>query len=296
VTQSEARELELESKVRFALEHPAVRTDRATLARLLGAPDAMRQVLDYRDGSERALLAILRKGGRGPGDASQLLILACRTPLEEGTFSGFLDEAEGRIERGDREGDRAIELVLPPLLGGMRGLLKRRGYSNVYTYLTLVAEAPSTLEPGDPEWRDVDASNVDAAYACHRDAFLATGEPVSSPEEARAVLLGADPRPRILFAEGEAAAVLRVAGLDEATRAAELRFVCRSPRLRGQRVGDRALREAFRVVRGMGASSLKLTVASTNRPALDLYDRWGFRRVEQEEVFRVALPAMRVSP
>ena len=289
MTQNGAQELE--SKVLFALEHPAVRADRGTLARLLGAPDTMRQVLDYWHGGERVLLAVLRKGGGGPADASQLLMLGCRAPLDVGAFSGFLDEAEGRVEPGGSEGHRALALVLPAPLGCMRELLKERGYSHAYTYFTLVAEVPLTLESGDTEWRDVDASNVDAAYACHRDAFLATGEPVASPEEARAVLLGADPRPRVLFVQGEAAAVVRVVWLDEAARAVELRFVCRNPRFRGQRVGDRALSETFRVSRHMGASSVQLAVASTNRPALNLYDRWGFRHVEQEEVFRIALPA-----
>jgi ribosomal protein S18 acetylase RimI-like enzyme len=288
VTQNETQELE--SKVLFALEHPAARADRGTLARLLGAPDTMRQVLDYWDRGERALLAVLRKGGGGAANASQLLVLGCRTPLDAGAFSGFLDEAEGRAKPGGSEGECALELVLPPPLGCMRELLKKRGYSDVYTYLTLVAEVPSTFESGDSEWRDVDATNLDAAYACIRDAFLANGEPVASPEEARAVLLDADPRPRMLFAEGEAAAVLRLVWLDEAARAAELRFVGRNPRFRGRRVGDRALSETFRVLRHMGASSVQLSVASTNRPALDLYDRWGFRRVEQEEVFRIALP------
>jgi GNAT superfamily N-acetyltransferase len=182
--------------------------------------------------------------------------------------------------------------VVPPPLASMRELLKKRNYSHAFTYLTLVAEVPSARESGDAEWRDVDASNVDAAYACYRDAFVATGTPVSSPEEGRAILLGADPRPRVVFAEGEAAAVLRVAWLDEAARAAELRFVGRNPRFRGRWMGDRALSETFRVARRMGASSVQLCVASTNRPALDLYDRWRFRRVEQEqeEVFRIALP------
>ncbi len=281
---------ELESKVLFALEHPTVRVDRGTLARLLGAPDAMRQVLDYRERGERVLLGVLRRAGGGPADASQLLILGCETPLDVGAFSGFLDEAEGRVEPGESEGGRAIELVLPPRLGGMRELLKRRGYSDVYTYLTLVAEVPLAVESGDAAWRDVDASNVDAAYACCRDAYLGTTAPIASPDEGRAVLLGADPRPRVLLAQGETAAVLRVLWRDEAARAAELRFVCRNPRFRGQRVGDRALSETFRVLRHMGASSVQLSVASTNRAAVDLYDRWGFRRVEQEEVFRIALP------
>jgi ribosomal protein S18 acetylase RimI-like enzyme len=280
---------ELESKVLFALEHPASRETRETLARLLGTPDPTRQVLDYRDGGARALLAVLVEGGQEPADASLLVILGCRSPLDAGTFSGFLDEAEGRVHAGG-EGNRALELVLPPRIASMRELLKKRGYSDVYAYLTLVAEVPSTQESGDDGWRDVDASNVDAAYACYRDAFLATSTPVSSPEEGRAVLLAADPRPRVLLAEGEAAAVLRVAWLDEASHAAELRFVCRTPRYRGQRLGDRALSETFRVARRMGASSVQLSVASTNRPARDLYDRWGFRHVEQEEVFRIVPP------
>jgi len=294
--------------VLFALEHPVAPAERGTLARLLGAPDPLRQVLDYWDGGERVLLALLVEGGRGPADASLLVILGCRTPLQPGAFVGFLDEAEGRVKPGDTEGGRALEFVLPPRLACMRELLKKRGYSNVYNYLTLVAEVPSTLEAGDAEWRDVDASNVDAAYACYRDAFLETAAPVASPEEGRAVLLGADPRPRVLFTAGEAAAVLRVAWLDDqgrgepplpssspqATRAAELRFVCRNPLFRGRRVGDRALSETFGVVRRMGASSVRLSVASTNRAALALYDRWGFRRVEQEteEVFRIALPTV----
>ncbi len=276
---------ELESQVLFALEHPASRETRETLARLLGAPDPMRQVLDYWDGGERALLAVLVEGGRGPADASHLVILGCRTPLDPGAFSGFLDEAEGRVNPRDGERGHALELVLPPRIASMRELLKKRGYSDVYAYLTLVAEVPSTLESCDVGWCDVDASNVDAAYACYRDAFLATSAPVSSPEEARAVLLGADPRPRVLLAEGEAVAVLRVAWLEEPAGAAELRFVCRHPRYRGQRLGDRGLSETFRVARRMGASSVQLSVASTNRPALDLYDRWRFRRVEQEEVW-----------
>jgi ribosomal protein S18 acetylase RimI-like enzyme len=278
---------ELESKVLFALEHPASRETRETLARLLGTPDPTRQVLDYWDGGARALLAVLVEGGQEPADASLLVILGCRTPLDTGTFSGFLDEAERRVNPGDGERDRALELVLPPRIASMRELLKKRGYSDVYAYLTLVAEVPSTFASGDAGWRDVDASNVDAAYVCYRDAFLGTSTPVSSPEEGRAVLLAADPRPRVLLAEGEAAAVVRVAWLDEASRAAELRFVCRAPRYRGQRLGDRALSETFRVARRIGASSVQLSVASTNRPALDLYDRSGFRRVEQEEVFRI---------
>jgi GNAT superfamily N-acetyltransferase len=280
----------LESKVLFALEHPGARTDRATLARLLGPPDAMRQVVDYRDGAERVLLAALRKGGGGPDDASQLLVLGCRTPLDPGAFSRFLDEAEGRVEPAASERQCALELVLPPPLACMRELLKRRGYSDAYAYLALVAEVPWTVESDDADWRDVDASNVDAAYACCREAFLASSAPVASPEEGRATLLGADPPPRVLLAEGTAAAAVRVLWRDEAARQAELRFLCRDPRFRGQRLGDRALSEAFRVLRCMGASSVQLDVASTNRAALALYERWGFRRVEQEEVHRIALP------
>jgi ribosomal protein S18 acetylase RimI-like enzyme len=154
-----------------------------------------------------------------------------------------------------------------------------------------VAKILGTIDRKGTDARDAARVGVDAAYACYRDAFLATSSPVSSPEEGRAVLLAADPRPRVLLAHGEAVAVLRVAWLDEAARAGELRFVCRDPRLRGQRMGDRALSEAFRVLRRMDASSAQLSVASTNRAALDLYDRWGFRRVaeEQEDVFRIAL-------
>jgi hypothetical protein len=138
----------------------------------------------------------------------------------------------------------------------MRTLLTSRGYSHVYTYLTLVAEVALTPESSDAEWHDVDASNLDAVYACYRDAFRETAVPVASPEEARAVLLGADPRARVLFAGGEAAAVLRVAWLDEAARTAQLRFVCRNPRFHGQRLGDRALSETFRILRRTGASSV----------------------------------------
>jgi ribosomal protein S18 acetylase RimI-like enzyme len=95
----------------------------------------------------------------------------------------------------------------------------------------------------------------------------------------------------VLLAEGETAAVLRVAWRDEAAGRAELRFVCRNARLRGQRVGDRALGETFRVARRMGATSVQLDVASTNRAGMALYDRWGFRRVEEEAVLRIALRA-----
>jgi ribosomal protein S18 acetylase RimI-like enzyme len=248
----------------------------------------MRQVLDYWHEGERVLLAALIRGSGGPTGASQLLILGGRRPLEAGAFSSFLDEAERRVEPGGGKRDRALEISLPPRLGAMRELLKKRGYSNVYSYLTLVAKVPQTLEPGDPEWGDVDASNGDAAYACCRDAFAETTALVTSPEDGRAILLGADPRPRVLFAEGEVAAVLRVVCLNEAARTAELRFVCRNPRFRGRRLGDRALSETFRLLRRVGALSVELAVASTNRPALDLYDRWGFRRVGQEEVFRIA--------
>src|SRR6202034_3109521 len=119
----------------------------------------------------------------------------------------------------DRERDRILEIALPPSLGYTRELLEKRGYSLAHAYLTLAAEVSLTLETDDAEWRDVDASNVDAAYACYRDAFLATSDPIASPEEGRAVLLGADPRARLLLSEGEAAAVVRVAWHDEAARA-----------------------------------------------------------------------------
>jgi ribosomal protein S18 acetylase RimI-like enzyme len=169
-------------------------------------------------------------------------------------------------------------------------MLKMRGYSQAYAYLTLVADLPPALESPDSDWSDVDASSVDAAYACWRDAFLETTSPMTSPEDGRAILLGADPRPRVLYAGRDVAAVLRVLWLDEAARAGELRFIGRNPIFRGQRLGDRALSEAFRVLHRMGARSVQLDVASNNRAALALYDRWKFRRTGQEEVFRIALP------
>jgi ribosomal protein S18 acetylase RimI-like enzyme len=282
---------DLESKVLFALEHPATHMDRATLVRALGSPDPMRQVVDYRQGGERVLLAALVKGGRGPADPSLLVILGCRTPLDGDAFTRFLDEAESR-EALESEQGRPLEIALPPSLGHTRDHLVNRGYSAVYAYLTLAVEVPPVLASEDAPWRDVDPSNVDAAYACYRDAFLATSDPVASPEEGRAVLLGSNPRPRVLLADAEAVAVVRVGWHDEALRAGELRFVARSPRFRGQRLGDRAMSETFRVARRMGASSLQLSVASTNRAARELYDRWGFRLVEQEEVFRTDRAAL----
>ena len=287
MTQDEAQALE--SKVLFALAHPAARTDRGTLARLFGTPDPLRQVLDYGNGGERVLLATLVRGGRGTNDASYLLVLGCRSPLDAGAVAGFLDEAEARARPGEGEEDRALEIVLPPPIAWMRPLLKGRGYSDVYSYLTLVAEVPPAAEADDADWRDVDTSNVDTAYACYRDAFLETSSPVSSPEEFRAALLNADPRPRVLLAEGEAAAVQRVAWRDEAASRAQLRFICRHVRRRGQRVGDRAISETFRVARRMGATSVQLDVASTNRAGIALYDRWGFRRVDEEAVLRLVL-------
>jgi ribosomal protein S18 acetylase RimI-like enzyme len=293
MTQNGTHELEsqeMESKVQFVLEHPVAHADRGTLARLLGAPDTKRQVLDRWDAGERVVVAVLIRGDGGASAASQLLILGCHTSVDAGAFSAFLDEAERRVHPEESEENRALELALPPPLGPMREVLKKRGYSNVYSYLTLVAEVPSTSESDDAEWQDADASNVDAAYACCREAFLATTAPVTSPEDGRAILLAADPRPRILFAHGEVGAVLRVVWVDETARAAELRFVCRNPRFRGQRMGDRALSEMFRLLQRMGALSVELSVASTNRAALDLYDRWRFRRVgQEEEVFRLAL-------
>src|SRR5258708_22576347 len=100
---------ELESRVQFALQHPVSHTERGTLAQLLAA-DSMRQVLDYWDAGERVLLAVLREGGRGPADASQLLFLGCLAALDAGAFSGFLDEAERRVEAAGAEKGRALRL------------------------------------------------------------------------------------------------------------------------------------------------------------------------------------------
>ena len=161
-----------------------------------------------------ALLATLVRGGRGADDTSYLLVLGCRSPLDAGALSAFLDEAEARVRPEEGEGDRALEIVLPPPIAWMRALLKERGYADVYSYLTLVADVPAAVAADDDFGADVDASNVDATYACYRDAFLESSAPVSSPEEFRAALLGANPRPRVLFAEGEAAALLRVAWRD----------------------------------------------------------------------------------
>ncbi len=162
MTQNAAHELE--SKVLFALQHPVSQTERGTLAQLLAA-DSMRQVLDYWDAGERVLLAVLREGGGGPAGASQLLFLGCLAALDAGAFSGFLNEAERRVKSEGAEGGRALELVLPAPLACMRTLLTSRGYSHVYTYLTLVAEVGLTRESSDAEWRDVDVSNLDAALS-----------------------------------------------------------------------------------------------------------------------------------
>jgi hypothetical protein len=55
---------DLESKLAFALEHPAVAADRGTLTRLLGEPDQKRQVVDYWHEGDRVLLGALIRDAR----------------------------------------------------------------------------------------------------------------------------------------------------------------------------------------------------------------------------------------
>jgi hypothetical protein len=90
MTQNGTHELEsqeMESKVQFVLEHPVAHADRGTLARPLGAPDTKRQVLDHWDAGERVVVAVLIRGNGGASDASQLLILGCRTSVDAGALS-----------------------------------------------------------------------------------------------------------------------------------------------------------------------------------------------------------------
>lgn len=195
----------------------------------------------------------------------------------------ILRQAEGITAEGPR---RTLEMALLPELASWRPTLEARGYHHAYTLQHMfrgVEEAPAIVAP----WVDADAGNVDDYHRVVQEAFSTVpGAMISSREDFTKAVLANVPPPRLIVEDGRVVAFVRVEKLGGIVEIASLG---RDPAWRGKRLGDTILAEAIRLARTLAPTELRLTVATVNTRALELYERWGFRRGPEILVWRRAV-------
>jgi ribosomal protein S18 acetylase RimI-like enzyme len=135
----------------------------------------------------------------------------------------------------------------------------------------------------EPGFRPATAQDLDALVALMREFYAHEGIDFD-PDVARAAMHGLleDPsRGRawlVVDAEGPAGYVALTLGwsLEYGGRDAFLDEIFLAERLRGRRLGERAIDLALEACRALGVRALHLEVARVNAPAQSLYRRLGF--------------------
>lgn len=187
-------------------------------------------------------------------------------------------------ERITAEGPRGtLEVALLPELQAWEVVVAARGYHHAYTLQHRVRGAEAAREIAAP-WVDAGPETVADYHRCVREAFSTVpGSMISSREDFTKAVLANEPPARLLLDGARVIAFVRVERLGEG---AEIASLGRDPGWRGKGLGDTILAEAIRLARTLRPTSLRLTVATANHTALELYQRWGFQVAQEIRVFR----------
>jgi ribosomal protein S18 acetylase RimI-like enzyme len=153
---------------------------------------------------------------------------------------------------------RAFELVLPPVPPMSAGL----------SWARLLPEQA-------PLYRDLAAA-----------AFAGVEGVVIPPVADLVVTTGQNP-PWVLMQGRALIAFLRLATTEEdGTRVGYIATIGRDPAWKGRQLGDLLMHKALIELPSQGASTFCLDVAAKNAQALRLYERFGFRSIDEVRVWR----------
>lgn len=285
----------LEPVLDFVRAHPLVPHDGALLRSLLTTlPRSPAHVLDLHLRERRVLVACVLDTMTNASNSAVLEILGlCDGPQAAELLAFTVAAAERLVRAGPVP---RLEVSLPGPLARHTPLLQQRGYRIAHCHYHMIRDGADPAEPPPPlasGWRFADAGLADlpAYHALLVAAFAdIPGAQISDFAGFRAMFEQTPRRPRLLF-HGDRLIGFVKTTVDPDGVTGLVNTIGRDPALRGQRLGDLLLWEAARVLARDGARRLRLEVSTSNRSALDLYLRHGFRVAVEEPTYQRNLDA-----
>lgn len=272
------------SLVAFAAAHPVPdlpATPERLLRSLVLGP---RSIIDLWQDGERVLVAAVVDNCANALNVAELVVVGARgNAPSAGQVAVLLDEAERVVAAGPRRG---LEIALSPVFAPHADGLGARGYAQAYEVCSMSAALDGRTDAAHAGWHDLDTAAIDAAHALLLAAFAdvpGTGTPTLAEFRRSAAASPAGSR-RVLEIAGDIAAYLHVIPPAAPGEAGTINVIARHPHRRGQGLGERALREAMRLLEAGGAPTARLDVVTVNPAALALYQRCGFETMRRVPV------------
>ena len=270
IPSSSASSADLDELVAFCKAHPGPDTDpERFLRRLCSGPAA---IVDHRvDGLVAVIIDLVRSASGCP-------------PFELVGLKGDSiapDVARRLVEQALRQARdlklQGIEFLVRPLWAPHRAMLEENGFVFSYGDLDMDCAEPNWgADAPIPEgwrWSDVGDEWLGEFFRIQNDAFVnVVGFFMPSEAEMRRTLKREGVAGRILNDGKRGCAILRLT-----LPTGIINAIARDPAVRGKGFGRLALEEARRQMPGR---ALGLNVVSTNKTAIELYRRHGFRIIE----------------
>ncbi|GAB2176052.1 GNAT family N-acetyltransferase [Dongia sp. agr-C8] len=273
-TPSSAASSAIDDLVAWCAAHPIPDSDAERFLRHLSSGPAA--IIDRRDAG--VVCVILDRARSGTGCAPVELAGLRAAALTDALAEMLVAEIAGRSRRLGLQG---VDLMITPEWAPHRRGIENAGFAYAYGDLDMLCAAADWGQdmalPEGLGWRDLEAGLVDEFLRVYRAAF--DGMPgVYFPDEAeqRRVIAVGRGAVRVLCQGGRILAALRYAPDD-----AFLHSIVRDPAAKGRGLGRLVLDEARRCLPGR---ALSLNVVSSNRVALDLYQRHGFAITADRDV------------
>lgn len=185
------------------------------------------------------------------------------------------------LVQGRALGLEGVEFLVFPIWEAHRGLLDSLGFTLAYNDMDMVCDKPDwgadAAIPNGLQWSSVGDAWTDEFLRIQREAFTGIiGLFVPSEAEMRRYLKLDSTKAYVLNDGRRGIAILRIA-----PETAMINAIGRDPACRGQGLGRLALDQARRLLPGR---ALNLNVVSSNKTAVDLYRRHGFKIVRDMPV------------
>lgn len=247
-------------------------------------------VFDFHDQKGRVSAAVLLDKVNNPANDACLEILGLRSdtePIE--ILSKFLALAKERTTK-NRSG---FQVGLPEDTLVSENLLKQHGLVHYYDTFEMrqldLQKAPRTQHR---EIVNATLADVDEVYGVLCDSFAKSPDTsIPEPVTWKAGFLKSPKSHFYLWQEANK--ILGFATLieDENGDDTEIRTIGVLPEHRGKGIGQHLLNYCLNKTSDLGMKSCHLTVAVTNKKALDLYIRAGFETIEKYKCYRIDLSA-----
>ena len=254
-------------------------------------------VLDLQRQGRRAGVAIVIDTCSTEGDAAELSVFVDEAAIGASSSAGGAEEtldnllawAEERVAGGPRSN---LDLPIWPGTTVPEPWLRRHGFAKIYTYFEMERDGgegapilPQKPLPPGLAWHSYEERFFSSFFETLRRAFAGVHGTFIPGEEASRERTRGYPVPPSLLMQGE-----RVAGYVRveigSNGSGEIASLGRHPDYRGLGIGEHLVRRGIEMLSARGVRQQRLEVTARNARAIELYERFGFRRCREYAVYR----------